>query len=240
MEPRRFPDHLVKERVWGFVEADHPELTTATATTDWVSESPGVESGRIWGRVVDPSTTASANVAATISPTVKDLVTEQIEKVKVTVWHQTTNLVGESGSTLSKEQIVGWTGGDKTTATSGLADEVTKDYRVFGNEVEISFEELHWSYYLLIGGLLPLVETINCVGNDENYIYDFLSDDDDIYVDRGDSDDINSETYIARLCLSCLPGLPGTRSYLPLYLPCQVPAQSSLKFTIPLLFQNPS
>lgn len=151
MEPRRFPDHLVKERVWGFVEADHPELTTATATTDWVSESPGVESGRIWGRVVDPSTTASANVAATISPTVKDLVTEQIEKVKVTVWHQTTNLVGESGSTLSKEQIVGWTGGDKTTATSGLADEVTKDYRVFGNEVEISFEELHWSYYLLIG-----------------------------------------------------------------------------------------
>lgn len=152
MEPRRFPDHLVKERVWGFVEADHPELTTATATTDWVSESPGVESGRIWGRVVDPSTTASADdVAATISPTVKDLVTEQIEKVKVTVWHQTTNLVGESGSTLSKEQIVGWTGGDKTTATSGLADEVTKDYRVFGNEVEISFEELHWSYYLLIG-----------------------------------------------------------------------------------------
>ena len=240
MEPRRFPDHLVKERVWGFVEADHPELTTATATTDWVSESPGVESGRIWGRVVDPSTTASANVAATISPTVKDLVTEQIEKVKVTVWHQTTNLVGESGSTLSKEQIVGWTGGDKTTATSGLADEVTKDYRVFGNEVEISFEELHWSYYLLIGGLLPLVETINCVGNDENYIYDFLSDDDDIYVDRGDSDDINHETYIARLCLSCLPGLPGTRSYLPLYLPCQVPTQSSLKFTIPLLFQNPS
>ena len=240
MEPRRFPDHLVKERVWGFVEADHPELTTATATTDWVSESPGVESGRIWGRVVDPSTTASANVAATISPTVKDLVTEQIEKVKVTVWHQTTNLVGESGSTLSKEQIVGWTGGDKTTPTSGLADEVTKDYRVFGNEVEISFEELHWSYYLLIGGLLPLVETINCVGNDENYIYDFLSDDDDIYVDRGDSDDINHETYIARLCLSCLPGLPGTRSYLPLYLPCQVPAQSSLKFTIPLLFQNPS
>ena len=241
MEPRRFPDHLVKERVWGFVEADHPELTTATATTDWVSESPGVESGRIWGRVVDPSTTASADdVAATISPTVKDLVTEQIEKVKVTVWHQTTNLVGESGSTLSKEQIVGWTGGDKTTPTSGLADEVTKDYRVFGNEVEISFEELHWSYYLLIGGLLPLVETINCVGNDENYIYDFLSDDDDIYVDRGDYDDINHETYIARLCLSCLPGLPGTRSYLPLYLPCQVPAQSSLKFTIPLLFQNPS
>ena len=240
MEPRRFPDHLVKERVWGFVEADHPELTTATATTDWVSESPGVESGRIWGRVVDPSTTASANVAATISPTVKDLVTEQIEKVKVTVWHQTTNLVGESGSTLSKEQIVGWTGGDKTTPTSGLADEVTKDYRVFGNEVEISFEELHWSYYLLIGGLLSLVETINCVGNGENYIYDFLSDDDDIYVDRGHYDDINHETYIARLCLSCLPGLPGTRSYLPLYLPCQVPAQSSLKFTIPLLFQNPS
>jgi len=150
MEPRRFPDHLVKERVWGFVEADHPELTTAT--TDWVSESPGVDSGRIWGRVVDPPTTASADdVAATISPTVKDLVTEQIEKVKVTVWHQTTNLVGESGSTLSKEQIVGWTGGDKTTPTSGLADEVTKDYRVFGNEVEISFEELHWSYYLLIG-----------------------------------------------------------------------------------------
>lgn len=168
MEPRRLPEHLVKELVWGFVEEDHPdkppaELTTATATTDWVSESPGVDSGRIWGRVEDVPTTASANVASTISPTVKDLVTEQIEKVKVTVW-QTTNLIEESGSTLSKEQIVGSTGADKTSfstttiSTTRLA-EVTKDYRVFGNEVELSFDKLHWSYYLLIG-VIMMISTV--------------------------------------------------------------------------------
>jgi len=170
MEPRRFPDHLVKERVWGFVEADHPELTTATATTDWVSESPGVDSGRIWGRVVDPSTTASANVAATISPTVKDLVTEQIEKVKVTVW-QTTNLVIEESAS-TKEEIVGLTGADKTSFSTipptTQFSEVTKDYRVFESEVHISFKDLHWSYYLLIGFaslafLVCLAQTLTCL-----------------------------------------------------------------------------
>jgi hypothetical protein len=155
MEPRRIPEHLVKELVWGFVEENEPEkapseLTTATSispTTDWVSEYSGGASGRIWGRVVD----------ATVTPTVKDLVTEHIEKVKVTLW-QTTNLViEESGSTLSKEQIVGSTAGanqtsfSTTTATTRVA-EVPKDYRVFGRlDVDISFEDLHWSYYLLIG-----------------------------------------------------------------------------------------
>jgi hypothetical protein len=164
MEPRRIPEHLVKELVWGFVEENEPEkvpteLTTPTATsisptTDWVSEYSGGASGRIWGRVVD----------ATVTPTVKDLVTEHIEKVKVTLW-QTTNLViEESGSTVSKGHIVGSTAGvnqtsfstttttiPTTTATTRVA-EVPKDYRVFGRlDVDISFEDLHWSYYLLIG-----------------------------------------------------------------------------------------
>jgi len=176
MEPRRLPDHLVKERVWGFVEEHHldklpdefsHELTTATSispTTDWVSENTGVDSGRIWGRVVDAPTTASA--------TVKDLVTEQIEKVKVTVW-QTTNLViEESASTRSKEEIVGLTGADKTSFSTipptTQFSEVTKDYRVFESEVPISFEDLHWSYYLLIGFaslafLVCLAQTLTCL-----------------------------------------------------------------------------
>merc|ERR1712130_610480 len=114
----------------------------------------------VWG-IGEASTTPSANVAATVSPTVdlvKDLVTEHIEKVKVTMW-QTTNLVTtgqieEVASTLSKEQIVGnATGADKTsfttttttttipttTPTTGVV-EVTKDYRVFGSEVTISID----------------------------------------------------------------------------------------------------
>jgi len=186
MEPRKLPEHLSKELVWGFVDPPQDrqpykslaELTTATPTTispttDWVSESPGLDSGRFWGRVWgigEEPTTPSANVAATVSPTVdlvKDLVTEHIEKVKVTVWH-TTNLVTtgqieEVTSSLSKEQIVGnATSADKTsfstttttvpttTPTTSVV-EVTKDYRVFGSEVSISIEDLHWSYYLLIG-----------------------------------------------------------------------------------------
>jgi len=175
----------VKELVWDFVDGGQPEkplagLTTETSTTispttDWVSESPGVDSGRFWGRVWgigEALTTPSAYVAATVSPTVdlvKDLVTEHIEKVKVTMW-QTTNLVTtgqieEVASTLSKEQIVGnATGADKTSFTTTTTTttiptttpttrvvEVTKDYRVFGSEVTISIEDLHWSYYLLIG-----------------------------------------------------------------------------------------
>ena len=191
MEPRRLPEHLVKELVWNFVDRRQPEkplagLTTETSTTispttDWVSERPGVDSGRFWGRVWgigEALTTPSANVAATVSPTVdlvKDLVTEHIEKVKVTMW-QTTNLVTtgqieEVASTLSKEQIVGnATGADKTSFTTTTTTttiptttpttrvvEVTKDYRVFGSEVTISIEDLHWSYYLLIGMLPTLI-----------------------------------------------------------------------------------
>jgi len=173
MGPRRFPEHLVNERIWGFVEDDPPnELTTATSispTTDWVSENSisGVDSGRIWGRVVDLQPT-------TVSSKVKDLVREQIEKVKVTVWETATNLViEESGSTLSKEQIVSssTTDSDKTifsttttiattipttipttTPRTRVAEVTLKDYRVFdASDFAISLDDLHWSHYLLIG-----------------------------------------------------------------------------------------
>ena len=178
MGPRRFPEHLVNERIWGFVEDDPPnELTTATSispTTDWVSENSisGVDSGRIWGRVVDLQPT-------TVSSKVKDLVREQIEKVKVTVWETATNLViEESGSTLSKEQIVSssTTDSDKTIfsttttiattipttipttrPTTRVAEVTLKDYRVFDtSDFAISLHDLHWSHYLLIGRLLLL------------------------------------------------------------------------------------
>merc|ERR1712168_250846 len=95
-----------------------------------------------------------------------------IEKVKVTVW-QTTNLViEESASTRSKEEIVGLTGADKTSFSTipptTQFSEVKKDYRVFESEVPISFEYLHWSYYLLIGFaslafLVCLAQTLTCL-----------------------------------------------------------------------------
>jgi len=165
MGPRRFPEHLVNERVWGFVEDDPPnEVTTSISpTTDWLNSISGVDSGRIWGRVVDSQPT-------TVSSKVKDMVTEQIEKVKVTVWEAATNLViEESGSTLSKEQIVSssTTDSDKTIfsttttiattipttrPTTRVAEVTLKDYRVFeASDVAISLEDLHWSHYLLIG-----------------------------------------------------------------------------------------
>ena len=172
MEPRRFPEHLVKERVWGFVEDNPPnELTTATSispTTDWVSENSysGVDSGRIWGSVIDTQ-------LSTVSPAVEDLVTEHFEKVKVTVWQTATNLTfEESESTLLIEQIVGSSTAtaDKTSSSTTTTatiptikptrvPEVTlKDYRVFdGSDGAISLEDLHWSYYLLIGRLLLIL-----------------------------------------------------------------------------------
>merc|ERR1712038_999501 len=119
MEPRRLPEHLVKELVWGFVsqaKEHHPDkalahLTTTTAssispTTDWVSQHPADgHSGRVW----DPATT-STNIGSdnttTDSPTI-DLVTEQIEKVKVTLWQATNmiDIVRTTASTLAKEQM---------------------------------------------------------------------------------------------------------------------------------------
>jgi len=169
-------EHLTKELVWGIVKDRYPdkpmaELTTIPSispTTDWVSESPGVDSGQFWGPIWGIGFTASDNVVTTVSPTVdlvKDLVTEHIEKVKVTIWETTNMVTGqiEEVTTLSKEQIVGATGADETrfsttTTTTILTTtattrgvEVTKDYRVLPSEVGLSINDLHWSYYLLIG-----------------------------------------------------------------------------------------
>ena len=147
-------------------------------TTDWVSESPGVDSGQFWGRVWgigDRPITANENFVTTVSPTVdlvKDLVTEHIEKVKVTIWETTNMVTGqiEEVTTLPKEQIVGATGADETsfstttmttilttTPTTRGVEEVTKDYRVLPGEIGLSIDDLHWSYYLLIGRLTTII-----------------------------------------------------------------------------------
>merc|ERR1719397_1270985 len=144
MEARRLPEHLATELIWGFVNSTKEpmaELTTTPPTTDWVSESPALDSGQFWGRVWgigDQPSTSSDNVVTTVSPTidlVKDLVTEHIEKVIVTDQI-------EEVTTLSKEQIVVATGADETsfstTTTTTISTttpttrgvEVTKDYRV--------------------------------------------------------------------------------------------------------------
>ena len=201
MEARRLPEHLAKELVWGFVKSTKEpmaELTTTPSTTDWVSESPGVGSGQFWGRVWgigDRPTTASDNVVTAVSPTidlVKDLVTEHIEKVKVTMW-ETTNIVTdqiEEVTTLSKEQIVAATSADETsfstTTTTTISTttlttrgvEVTKDYRVLPGEVGVCIEDLHWSYYLLIGRLVTA----------PHQPFDFDQQHYDDGVDNGDDD----------------------------------------------------
>ena len=183
MEPRRLPEHLVKELVWGFVsqaKEHHPDkalahLTTTTAssispTTDWVSQHPADGySGRVWDlattSIEDVTARTSTNIGSdnttTDSPTI-DLVTEQIEKVKVTLWQATNmiDIVRTTASTLAKEQMSGVTDANETDFPSTALSASTpisstrKDYRMFGVQVTVSMEDLHWSYYLLIGKLL--------------------------------------------------------------------------------------
>ena len=183
MEPRRLPEHLVKELVWGFVsqaKEHHPDkalahLTTTTAssispTTDWVSQHPADgHSGRVWDlattSIEDVTSRTSTNIGSdnttTDSPAI-DLVTEQIEKVKVTLWQATNmiDIVRTTASTLAKEQMSGVTDANGTNSPSTALSASTpisstrKDYRMFGVQVTVSMEDLHWSYYLLIGKLL--------------------------------------------------------------------------------------
>ena len=183
MEPRRLPEHLVKELVWGFVsqaKEHHPDkalahLTTTTAssispTTDWVSQHPADGySGRVWDlattSIEDVTARTSTNIGSdnttTDSPII-DLVTEQIEKVKVTLWQATNmiDIVRTTASTLAKEQMSGVTDANGTNSPSTALSASTpisstrKDYRMFGVQVTVSMEDLHWSYYLLIGKLL--------------------------------------------------------------------------------------
>merc|ERR1711953_479823 len=118
--------------------------------------------GMVWcGRVWDLATT-STNIGSdnttTDSPTI-DLVTEQIEKVKVTLWQATNmiDIVRTTASTLAKEQMSGVTDANGTNSPSTALFASTpisstrKDYRMFGVQVTVSMEDLHWSYYLLIG-----------------------------------------------------------------------------------------
>jgi len=170
----------VKELVWGFVsqaKEHHPDkalahLTTTTAssispTTDWVSQHPADGySGRVWDlattSIEDVTARTSTNIGSdnttTDSPII-DLVTEQIEKVKVTLWQATNmiDIVRTTASTLAKEQMSGVTDANGTNSPSTALSASTpisstrKDYRMFGVQVTVSMEDLHWSYYLLIG-----------------------------------------------------------------------------------------
>jgi len=165
----------VKELVWGFVsqaKEHHPDkalahLTTTTAssispTTDWVSQHPADGySGRVWDlattSIEDVTARASTNIGSdnttTDSPII-DLVIEQIEKVKVT---NMIDIVRTTASTLAKEQMSGVTDANGTNSPSTALSASTpisstrKDYRMFGVQVTVSMEDLHWSYYLLIG-----------------------------------------------------------------------------------------
>jgi len=154
-------------------------VTTATSIsqtiTDWVRESPGENIGPVWDQVTTlPSTelsddVPSDNIISTVSPIVdllKDVVTEHIEKVKVNIL-QTTTFPSEEideMSTVINEQSSEETF-LRTTSTTTLStitppppttttlrdDEVTWDYRLLGVDASFGIEDLHWSYFFLMG-----------------------------------------------------------------------------------------
>jgi len=166
MESIRLPEHLVRELVWGFVDSSHNQgandvhgetATTATSisqtTTDWVREN--VQSDKI---------------ISTVSPIMdlmKDVVTEHIEKVKVNILQTTTfpseeinemsTVINEQSSeetflrTTSTTTLSTITPPPPTTTTTVTDDEVTWDYRLLGVDASFGIEDLHWSYFLLMG-----------------------------------------------------------------------------------------
>jgi len=162
MESIRLPEHLVRELVWGFVDSSdnqgandvHGETaTTATSisqtTTDWVREN-----------------VPSDNIVSTVSP-IMDVVAEHIERVKVNISKSTTfpSEEIEEISTVINEQLSEGTSLKTTsttkfstitspppTTTATEADgAITWDYRLLGVDASFDMEDLHWSYFLLMG-----------------------------------------------------------------------------------------
>jgi len=164
MESIRLPEHLVRELVWGFVDSSdnqgandvHGETaTTATSisqtTTDWVREN-----------------VPSDNIVSTVSP-IMDVVAEHIERVKVNISKSTTfpSEEIEEISTVINEQLSEGTS-LKTTSTTKFSTitsppptttatetdgAITWDYRLLGVNASFDMEDLHWSYFLLMGNL---------------------------------------------------------------------------------------
>jgi len=162
MESIRLPEHLVRELVWGFVDSSdnqgandvHGETATTTTsisqtTTDWVREN-----------------VPSDNIVSTVSP-IMDVVAEHIERVKVNTSKSTTFPSEEIGeiSTVINEQLSEGTS-LKTTSTTKFSTitsppptttatetdgAITWDYRLLGVDASFDMEDLHWSYFLLMG-----------------------------------------------------------------------------------------
>jgi len=153
--------------------------TTATSisqiTTDWVRESPGENIGPVWDQVTGvpntkPSDVPSDNIISTVSPImnlVKDVVTEHIERVKVNISESTTFLSeeideistvineqlseGSSLTTTSTTKFSTITSPPTTTTTTETDGAITWDYRLLGVDASFDMEDLHWSYFLLMG-----------------------------------------------------------------------------------------
>jgi len=155
-------------------------VTTATSIsqtiTDWVRESPGENIGPVWDQVTTlPSTELSDdfpsdNIISTVSPIVdllKDVVTEHIEKVKVNILQTTTfpsveideisTVINEqlyedtSLKTISTTKFSTITSSPPPTTTTETDDVVTWDYRLLGVDASFGIEDLHWSYFFLMG-----------------------------------------------------------------------------------------
>ena len=161
----------------------HGETATSIfqTTTDWERESPGVNIGPVWDQVTGvPNTKQSAipsdNIISSVSPIVdlvKDVMTEHIEKVKVNILQTTTfpsveidevstvinELLSDSEDTTLRAMLSTITPPPPTTTTL-RDDEVTWDYRLLGVDASFDIEDLHWSYFFLMGNLLLVIHNL--------------------------------------------------------------------------------
>merc|ERR1712012_1436713 len=111
----------------------------------------------------------------------KDVVTEHIEKVKVNILQTTTlpsveidevstminELLSDSEDTTLRAMLSTITPPPPTTTTL-RDDEVTWDYRLLGVDASFGIEDLHWSYFFLMGFaclalLVCLAQAIACL-----------------------------------------------------------------------------
>merc|ERR1712113_260308 len=147
-------------------------------TTDWVREGPGENTGPVWDQmtgvpITKPSDLPSDNIISTVSPIVhlvKDVVTEHIERVKVNISETTTFLSeeideistvineqlseGTSLTTTSTTKFSTITSPPTTTTTTETDGTITWDYRLLGVDASFDMEDLHWSYFLLLGKIV--------------------------------------------------------------------------------------
>ena len=158
----------MRELVWGFVDTSnnqgandvHGETATTTTsisqtTTDWVREN-----------------VPSDNIVFTVSP-IMDVVAEHIERVEVNISKSTTfpsEEIGEISTVINEQLSEGTslkttsttkfstiTSPPPTTTTTETDGAITWDYRLLGVDASFDMEDLHWSYFLLMGNLLLVI-----------------------------------------------------------------------------------